>query len=174
MTTNCESCGNTDHSAGARWCQCGADLPAADSAGRLQHFEIPPDLQPSQELVYLVDQMLDNPVDKHGNHYDLRYLKPVLAWHFARCWPAEFGGAPVVKRREYPNGYVDWVRLDEPDLPPDPLDDLSLADIAALPVEQRDAAIRRLQAGEGGPVDDPDDRIPWKVRTNIRIDEGVL
>ena len=136
-------------------------------------FVIPPDLQPAQQLVYLIDQMLDNPVDKHGNVYDLRYLKPALAWHFARCWPAEFGGDPKVKRREYPNGHVEWVPLDAPDLPPDPLDGLSLAEIAELPAEQRDAAIRRLQAGDG-PVEDPDSKIPWVVRTNIQIDEEAL
>lgn len=137
-------------------------------------YEIPPDQQPAQQLVYLIDQMLDNPVDKHGYHYDLRYLKPALAFHFARCWPAEFGGDPKVKRRQHPNGYVEWVGLNEPDLPPDPLDGLSLADIAQLPVEQRDAAIRRLQTGEGGPVEDPDSKIPWVVRTNIHIDEEAL
>ncbi|MCV7226054.1 phage gene 29 protein family protein [Mycolicibacterium komossense] len=137
-------------------------------------FDIPPDLQPAQELVYLIDQMLDNPIDKHGHHYDLRYLKPALAWHFARCWPAEFGGDPKIKRREYPNGYVEWVPLDAPDLPADPLDGLTLDEIQALPVEQRDAAIRRLQVGDSGPVADPDDRIPWKVRTNIEIDEEAL
>lgn len=142
-------------------------------AGQLG-FEIPDDLQPAQELVYLIDQMLDNPVDKHGHVYDLRYLKPALAWHFARCWPAEYGGDPKIKRRAYPNGHVEWVPLDAPDLPTDPLEDLSLADIAKLPAEQRDAAIRRLQGGDAGPVDNPDDRIPWKVRTNIQIDEEAL
>lgn len=135
-------------------------------------YDVPPDLMPAQELVHLIDQMLDNPVDKHGYHYDLRYLKPVLAFHFARCWPAEFGGQPVVKRREYPNGHVEWVPLNAPDLPPDPLDGLSLADLQQLPVEQRDAAIRRLQAGAD--IGDPDDQIPWKVRTNIHIDEESL
>ena len=149
------------------------DEDQAAGAGPLG-FDIPPELQPSQELVYLIDQMLDNPVDKHGHVYDLRYLKPALAWHFARCWPAEFGGDPKVKRREYPNKFVEWVPLDAPDLPPDPLDGLSLADIAQLPAEQRDAAIRRLQAGDGGPVANPDDLIPWKVRTNIHIDEEAL
>ena len=149
------------------------DEDQAPNAGQLG-FDIPPELQPSQELVYLIDQMLDIPVDKHGHVYDLRYLKPALAWHFARCWPAEFGGDPKVKRREYPNKFVEWVPLDAPDLPPDPLDGLSLADIAQLPAEQRDAAIRRLQAGDGGPVANPDDRIPWKVRTNIHIDEEAL
>lgn len=137
-------------------------------------YVIPPDLQPAQQLVYLIDQMLDNPVDKFGNVYDLRYLKPALAWHFARCWPAEFGGDPKVKRRAYPNGHVEWVPLDAPDLPADPLDGLTMADIMKLPVEQRDAAIRRLQAGEGGPVEDPDSKIPWVVRTNIQIDEEAL
>lgn len=144
-----------------------------DDLGRLG-YEIPPELQPAQELVYLIDQMLDNPVDKQGNHYDLRYLKPALAFHFARCWPERFGGQPVVKRRAYPNGHVDWVPLDAPDLPADPLDGLTMAEIAQLPAEQRDAAIRRLQAGEGGPVADPDSQIPWVVRTNIQIDEEAL
>lgn len=143
-------------------------------AARLAGYVIPPDLQPRQELVYLLDQMLDNPVDKHGNTYDLRYLKPALSWHFARCWPAEYGGDPVVKRREYPNGHVEWVKLDAPDLPPDPLNGLTLEEIMALPAEQRDAAIRRLQVGEDGPVADPDNAIPWVVRTNIHIDEEAL
>ena len=145
-----------------------------DHSAGAHGFEIPPDLQPAQELVYLIDQMLDNPVDKHGMVYDLRYLKPALAWHFARCWPAEFGGQPKIKRRAYPNGHVEWVPLDAPDLPPDPLDNLSLSDIAQLPAEQRDAAIRRLQVGEDGPVADPDGAIPWVVRTNIQIDEEAL
>lgn len=137
-------------------------------------YQIPPEQQPAQQLVYLIDQMLDNPVDKHGNRYDLRYLKPALAFHFARCWPAEFGGEPVVKRRQYANGYVEWVPLDAPDIPDDPLDGLTMAEIAALPAEQRDEAIRRLQAGESGPVEDPDSKIPWVVRTNIQIDEEAL
>lgn len=137
-------------------------------------FNIPPDLQPAQELVYLIGEMLDNPVDKHGNTYDLRYLKPCLAWHFARCLPARFGGDPKIKRREHPNGYVEWVPIDAPDLPPDPLDGLSLADIAKLPPEQRDAAIKRLQAGAEGPVADMDAEIPWKVRTSIQFDEEAL
>lgn len=137
-------------------------------------FTFPPDLQPAQRIVYLFDQLLDNPVDKHGYSYDLRYLKPLLSWHFARALPAEFGGEPRVKRRAYPNGYVEWVALDAPDLPADPLEGLSLAEIAELPPEQRDAAIRRLQAGEDGPVADPDGAIPWKVRTNIVIDEEAL
>ena len=137
-------------------------------------FVVPPELNPNQQLVYLIDQMLDNPIDQHGNHYDLRYLKPALSWHFARCWPAEYGGEPVVKRRQYPNGYVEWVPLDAPDLPADPLDGLTLEEIMALPVEQRDAAIRRLQVGEDGPVADMDAQIPWVVRTNIQIDEESL
>lgn len=144
------------------------------AAAGARGFDIPPDLQPAQALVYLIDQMLDNPVDKFGNVYDLRYLKPTLAWHFARCWPAEFGGEPKIKRRAYPNGYVEWVPLDAPELPPDPIDGLTMADLMELPAEQRDAAIRRLQAGKGGPVEDPDSRIPWKVRTNIQIDEEAL
>jgi hypothetical protein len=137
-------------------------------------FEIPPDQQPAQDLVYLFDQLLDNPVDKNGFSYDLRYLKPLLAWHFARCLPAQFGGQPKVKRRQYPNGYVEWVALDAPDLPADPLDGMTLEEIMALPPAQRDAAIRRLQSGADGPVDDPDAAIPWKVRTNIVIDEEAL
>jgi hypothetical protein len=149
------------------------DLHEDDRYARLA-YDIPPDLQPVQEAVYLIDQMLDNPVDKHGHHYDLRWLKPLLAWHLARCGLGLVEGQAVVKRREYPNGYVEWVPIDAPDLPPDPLDGLSLADLAQLPAEQRDAAIRRLQAGDSGPVADPDDRIPWKVRTNIRIDEEVI
>ncbi|AGK86378.1 hypothetical protein Clark_0020 [Mycobacterium phage Clark] len=145
-----------------------------DDAYERLNYDIPPDLQPAQEAIYLIDQMLDNPIDMHGNHYDLRYLKPVLAYHLARCGLGLVEDQAVVKRREYPNGFVEWVALDAPDLPADPLDRLSLADIAKLPAEQRDAAIRRLQAGEDGPVDDPDDRIPWKVRTNIQIDEEAL
>ena len=137
-------------------------------------FVVPPELNPNQQLVYLIDQMLDNPIDQHGNHYDLRYLKPALSWHFARCWPAEYGGEPVVKRRQYPNGYVEWVKLDAPDLPADPLDGLTLEEIMALPDEHRDAAIRRLQVGEDGPVADMDAQIPWVVRTNIQIDEEAL
>ena len=137
-------------------------------------FDIPPDQQPAQELVYLFDQLLDNPIDRHGHGYDLRYLKPVLAFHFARCLPAQYGGEPKVKRRAYPNGYVEWVAIDAPDLPEDPLDGLTLDEIMALPPEQRDVAIRRLQAGEDGPVANPDDQIPWKVRTNIVIDEEAL
>ncbi|AOT25130.1 minor tail protein [Mycobacterium phage Terror] len=170
----CQSCG-TVYAWGEQFCGCGADLPQPedDRYGRL-NYEIPPDLQPAQEAIYVIDQMLDNPVDIHGNHYDLRYLKPVLAFHLARCGLGLIEDQAVVKRREYPNGFVEWVKLDAPDLPPDPLDGLSLADIAKLPAEQRDAAIRRLQAGENGPVDDPDDRIPWKVRTNIQIDEEAL
>jgi hypothetical protein len=137
-------------------------------------FDIPPDQQPAQELVYLFDQLLDNPVDRHGYAYDLRYLKPLLSWHFARCLPAQFGGQPRVKRRAYPNGYVEWVAIDAPDLPADPLDGLTLEDMMKLPPAERDAAIRRLQAGEAGPVANPDDQIPWKVRTNIVIDEEAL
>lgn len=137
-------------------------------------FDIPAGLQPAQVIVFLLDQVLDNPVDKFGNVYDLRYLKPALAWHFARVWPAEFGGDPQKKRRAYPNGFVEWVPLDAPDLPADPLDGLTFEEILELPPEQRDAAIRRLQAGEGGPVVDPDNQIPWKVRTNIQIDEEAL
>ena len=144
-----------------------------DVAGRLG-YEIPPDQQPLQEAVYLIGQMLDNPVDIHGHHYDLRYLKPCLAFHLARCGLGLVEDQAVVKRREYPNGYVEWVPLDAPDLPPDPLDGLTMAEMAQLPAEQRDAAIRRLQAGEDGPVGDLDDRIPWKVRTNIQIDEEAL
>src|SRR6478735_9581681 len=79
-------------------------------------YEIPPDQQPAQELVYLFDQMLDTPADKHGHGYDLRYLKPVLAFHFARCLPAQFGGDPKIKRRQYPNGCAEWVKMDAPDL----------------------------------------------------------
>lgn len=137
-------------------------------------FEIPPDQMPAQELVWLFDQLLDNPVDKLGYSYDLRMLKPLLAFHFARCLPAQYGGEPRVKRRQYPNGYVEWVKLDAPDLPADPLDGLTLDEIADLPAEQRDAAIRRLQTGQDGPVADPDSKIPWKVRTNIVIDEEAL
>lgn len=138
-------------------------------------FEIPPDQQPAQELVWLFDQLLDNPVDKNGFGYDLRYLKPVLAFHFARCLPAQFGGEPRVKRRQYPNGYVEWVALDAPDLPADPLEGLTLEDMMKLSPAERDAAIRRLQGGdEAGPVANPDDVIPWKVRTNIVIDEEAL
>ncbi|AKF14456.1 minor tail protein [Mycobacterium phage FlagStaff] len=138
-------------------------------------FEIPPDQLPAQELVYLFDQMLDNPVDKHGFTYDLRYLKPLLAFHFARCLPAQYGGDPKAKRREHPNGYVEWVPLDAPDLPADPIAGLTLDEILELPPEQRDVAIRRLQAGEDvGPVADMDAAIPWKVRTNIVIDEEAL
>ncbi|AKF14522.1 hypothetical protein SEA_CAMBIARE_20 [Mycobacterium phage Cambiare] len=138
-------------------------------------FDIPEDQKPAQELVWLFDQLLDNPVDKFGFSYDLRYLKPLLAFHFARCLPAQFGGQPRVKRRQYPNGFVEWVALDAPDLPADPLDGLTLDEIMALPPEQRDVAIRRLQSGEDvGPVEDMDAAIPWKVRTNIVIDEEAL
>ncbi|AKF14881.1 minor tail protein [Mycobacterium phage MOOREtheMARYer] len=137
-------------------------------------FEIPPDQQPAQDLVYLFDQLLDNPVDKHGFSYDLRYLKPLLAWHFARCLPAQFGGDPKVKRREYPNGYVEWVALDAPELPADPMAGMTLEEILDLPPAQRDEAIRRIQGGTHGPVENPDDHIPWKVRTNIVIDEEAL
>jgi hypothetical protein len=137
-------------------------------------YEIPPDQQPAQAAVYLIGQMLDNPVDIHGNIYDLRYLKPLLAFHFARCGLGLVEDQAVIKRREYPNGYVEWVKIDAPDLPPDPLDGVTLADLSKLPVEQRDAAIRRLQAGTDGPVEDPDSKIPWVVRTNIEIDEEAL
>lgn len=137
-------------------------------------YEIPADQQPAQEACWLIDQMLDNPVDMHGHHYDLRYLKPLLSFHLARCGLGLVEDQAIVKRREYANGYVEWVPLDAPDMPPDPLDGLSLADIAQLPAEQRDAAIRKLQAGEAGPVADPDSKIPWKVRTNIVIDEESL
>lgn len=135
-------------------------------------YEIPPDLLPAQETVHLIDQMLDNPVDMHGNHYDLRYLKTLLAFHLARCGLGLVEGQAVVKRREYPNGYVEWVALDAPDLAPNPMDGMTLADLQQLPPEQRDAAIRRLQAGAD--VVDADDQIPWKVRTNIQIDEEAL
>lgn len=169
----CRSCRTTNHDT-ARTCrECGASDWAEVDAG-IAGFDIPGGLQPQQQLVYLLDQMLDNPVDKFGNVYDLRYLKPLFAWHFGRCWPAEFGGDPKVKRRAYPNGYVEWVPLDAPDLPADPLDGLTLEEMLALPPEQRDAAIRKLQAGEGGPVEDPVSKIPWKVRTNIQIDEEAL
>lgn len=144
-----------------------------DGAGRLG-YEVPPDQQPIQEAVYVIDQMLDNPIDRLGNTYDLRYLKPLLAWHLARCGLGLVEDQAVIKRRQYPNGYVEWVGLDEPDLPPDPLDGLTMADLAQLPPEQREAAIRRLQAGADGPVEDPDSKIPWKVRTNIEIDEEAL
>lgn len=168
----CESCGS-EYEPTRGWCDCGAELPAVvEDQGDATGFTIPPDMQPQQELVYLIDQMLDNPVDQHGNHYDLRYLKPLLAFHLARCWPTRYGGVPVVKRREYPGGYVEWVKLDAPDLEADPFDGLTLAELQELPPEQRDAAIRRLQAGED--VGDMDDRIPWKVRTNIQFDEESL
>jgi hypothetical protein len=145
----------------------------ADDAANLG-FDIPEDQQPAQELVWLFDQLLDNPVDRHGYSYDLRYLKPLLAFHFARCLPAEFGGQPKVKRRRYPNGYVEWVALDAPDLPADSLEGLTLDEILELPPEQRDIAIGRLQSGADGPVADMDAAIPWKVRTNIVIDEDVF
>lgn len=134
-------------------------------------FDVPPELEPRQELVYLIDQMLDNPIDRHGHHYDLRYLKPLLAWHLARCWPERYGGEPKVKRRQYPNGYVEWVPLDAPDEPDDPLAGLTMDELLKLPPEQRDLAMRRLQGGEHAPVENMDDLIPWKVRTNIVFDE---
>lgn len=135
-------------------------------------YSIPPDQYPMQDAIDLIDQMLDNPVDMHGNHYDLRYLKPLLAFHFARCGLGLVEGQAVIKRREYANGYVEWVALDAPDVAPNPMDGMTLADLQQLPAEQRDAAIRRLQAGAD--VGDADDRIPWKVRTNIHIDEEAL
>jgi hypothetical protein len=139
-------------------------------------YQVPPDQLPIQEAVYVVDQMLDNVVDKHGYGYDLRYLKPALSWHLARCGLGLIPDQAVIKRREYPNGYVEWVGIDEPDLPADPLEGLTMAEIAQLPAEQRDAAIRRLQAGADVPTSDEDmvNRIPWKVRTNIEIDEDCL
>lgn len=135
-------------------------------------YEIPADQHPMQEAVELIGQMLDNPVDMQGNHYDLRYLKPLLAFHLARCGLGLIEGQAVVKRREYSNGYVEWVGLDEPDLPANPMDSMTLADLQQLPPEQRDAAIRRLR-GDADLID-ADDRIPWRVRTNIHIDEEAL
>lgn len=128
-------------------------------------------LLPIQQAVYDVGEALEYPIDKHGNHYDLRYLIPVLAWHLPRAGIGKVPGLAVVKRRLYSNGVVDWVPLDHPDDPRDPLDGVTLEDLENGTPEQRAAAIRRLQ---GEQPEDLDALIPWTVRTNIQVDEEAL
>lgn len=131
------------------------------------------ELLPIQQALMDIGEALEYPVDRHGNHYDFRYLIPVLAWHLARAGFGKIEGQAVIKRRVLPNEMVEWVDIDAPDELPDPLANMTLADLANATPAEREAAARRLQ-GAPEPPEDLDAVIPWTVRTNIQVDEEEL
>ena len=45
--------------------------------------------------------------------YDMRWMKTILAWHLPRAGIGRVPGMAVIKRRVYPNGYVEWVDVGE-------------------------------------------------------------
>lgn len=131
------------------------------------------ELLPIQQAVYDIGDALEYPVDRLGNHYDLRYLIPILAWHLPRAGIGKVPGLAVIKRRVMSNGMVEWVSLDAPDEPPDPLAGMTFEELANGTPEQRALAARRLQGEPEAPAD-LDAAVPWHVKTNIQIDEELL
>ncbi len=112
------------------------------------------------------------PVGKNGEVMQSTYFVTHVAYHMVRCgWRPS--AAPVIKKRKVDapgvvEDAVEWVDVNAPDDPLAGVEQMTFAQISALPEYLRRKAIRRL----GGTVD-VDDDLPqmaepaWQVTPNI-------
>lgn len=152
-----------------------------------------PKIEPARnelsDAMYAIAEALQYPTDHRGRRYDVRYLIPVLSYHLARAGFGPVEGQAIIKPRRVPpppeyegtkwgEGWdaVEWVPLDAPESIEDELAEASsLDDLSRLSPAARAELIRRLggtPAGDTGEQQaDLDERVPWRVETNIRFDD---
>lgn len=138
-------------------------------------------MKPVDQVPYMIAMQaimdaLQYPVAKDGSVMGisdgLNFMKPTLAYHLARCGigPAN---PPLIKRQAVTGpGVIEdavrWVSADAPDDPLEHVEDMTMAQINALPEELRVEAKRRL--GILPPYEPPEG---WHTHTRINI-EGDL
>lgn len=141
-------------------------------------YGMPPSDHPLAQAMYDIADALRYPTDHRGRVYDVRFLIPALSYHLAMAGAVIDPARAVRKPRKIPPGpgiiddAVEWVSVDEPDTVADELDGATIADVERLSPHARAELIRRLGGNQPPPeTDDLDDRIPWRVQTNIVFDE---
>lgn len=114
------------------------------------------------------------PVDKHGNVMDASYFVWLVGYHMVRCgWRRS--GDPVIKKRAVHapgvvEGAVEWVPLDAPDDPLAGVENMTFAEINALPEWLKRQAIQRLNGNRDADDDLPEMAEPaWQVTPNISV-----
>lgn len=114
------------------------------------------------------------PVDKDGNVMDAGHFVWLVGYHMVRCgWRRV--AAPVIKKRPVDapgviEGAVEWVPVDAPDDPLANVEQMTFAEISALPEWLRRKAIRRLNGNKDVDDDLPDMQEPaWQVTPNISV-----
>lgn len=145
------------------------------------------DRKRNQYMTRVYQQMLDDlqyPHAKDGSVMDASGIKAWVCWHLVRAgWrkPNNADGLPLLeeyddpiikKRRVYgPGIYEDavvWVGIDEPDDPLEHLEDMTVAQIEALPDDVKVAAKRRLGLLPP-PQPDGELRPAWSVQPYVTI-----
>lgn len=141
------------------------------------------------------------PVDKNGNFLDTFAIRPGIAWHLVRAgWrkpnntdgialrevgtPEEAWDDPQIKPRKVhgPGVFEDavtWVPASDPDDPLEDIQNMTMAQIEALPADLRDEAKRRLGILPPLPTKrDPNEQLTldsaqeWKVAPFITITDA--
>ena len=112
------------------------------------------------------------PVSKDGSVMDLTYYAPLIAWHLARAgWRCDQSKRKIKPRKIIAKGVsegaIEWVLTDAPDDPLANLNNMTMAEVNALPPVWHAEAVRRM----GGPElpDLPDRPEGWHPAVNMTI-----
>ncbi|RIU21392.1 phage gene 29 protein family protein [Mycobacteroides abscessus] len=114
------------------------------------------------------------PQDKDGNRMDSAHFVWLVGYHMIRCgWRRS--AQPLIKPRavEAPGvveGAIEWVPVDAPDDPLEGVENMTFAQINALPEWLKRKAIQRLNGNQDADDDLPEMAEPaWRVTPNIAI-----
>jgi hypothetical protein len=127
-----------------------------------------------------IAEALHYPVDHAGRTYDVGFLKPVIAFHLARCGFRRQEERVMIKARRLPPtpgvvaDAVEWVHPNAPDSIDDELAGKTIEDIDRLSPAARAELIRRLGGNPQATAEQTplEDRTPWHVETRVHFDDN--
>jgi hypothetical protein len=130
--------------------------------------------------VAAIADALHYPVDHAGRTYDVRFLRPVIAFHLARHGFRLCKEKQMIKARRLPptpgvvEDAVEWVHPNAPNSIEDELAGATIDDIARLSPAARAELIRRLGGNPQSAAQDTplEERAPWHVETRVHFDDN--